>query len=298
VKKKALLLIALVLMLCGETSRGYAQADLRISGTVYWEWARMDAKVSLALASAGLKLPTGRSQGEEIINMEFPRLVRSYLMALAVDSSSTLGDLIDRGAYDLSELHGIPSTAKRTAPSLSTDFSMLTANYGVDLRRIVSSLVLHRNPIGTMGTLLPVPSRPYTGIIILADDTLPVHGKRTSAPGVPCFFPKIWDTQMNLVYERNMVDPAVAKTRGIVRYVPRSKVLRPTPSGLDAELTALVGEQPLRILARGFFGARPTDPIIDRADALTLISLEENRRLLREGRVVLVLSDGALETRF
>jgi hypothetical protein len=297
-KKSAFPIIGLVLLMYGGAMRGNAQADLRIAGTVYWEWARMDAKASLVLASAGLKLPTGRSQGEEIINMEFPRLVRPYLMDLAVDSSSTLGDLIDRGEYGLSELHGIPAAAKRTAPALSPDFSMLTTNYGVDLRRIIASLVLHRNPIGTMSTLLPVPSRTYTGIIIIADDTLPVHGKKTSALGEPCFFPKIWDTQMNLVYERNMVDPAAAKTRGIVRYVARNRILRPTPSGLDADLIALVGEQPLRILARGFFGVRPTDPIIDRADALTLISLEENRRLLREGRVVLVLSGGALESSF
>ncbi|GAB1481739.1 hypothetical protein MASR2M78_05540 [Treponema sp.] len=55
-----------------------------------------------------------------------------------------------------------------------------------------------------------------------------------------------------------------------------------------------VGKDPLRILARSLFGVRATDPIIDRDDALKIISSEENRRLLKEGRLVIVLGDEAL----
>jgi hypothetical protein len=56
-----------------------------------------------------------------------------------------------------------------------------------------------------------------------------------------------------------------------------------------------VGSNPLRIIARGVFGIDPTDPVIDRDDALLILSTENNRRLLREGRVVLVLNEGKLK---
>jgi hypothetical protein len=80
----------------------------------------------------------------------------------------------------------------------------------------------------------------------------------------------------------------------MVRYVSRPGIFRPTPSGLDEDLAALVGTNPLRIIARGVFGIRPTDPVIDRDDAMLILSTEENRRLLREGRVAIVLDSGVL----
>jgi hypothetical protein len=118
---------------------------------------------------------------------------------------------------------------------------------------------------------------------------------------LPCLFPKIWDTDMNLIYERNTLNTAAAEEqnpRSMVRYTAAEGIFRPTPSGLSAVLSALVGDRPLRIIAHGVFGTRPTDPIIDSADALTIISSEENRRLLREGRVVIVLNDGVLKSKF
>jgi hypothetical protein len=84
----------------------------------------------------------------------------------------------------------------------------------------------------------------------------------------------------------------------MVKYVSHPRVFRDTPSGLDPDVERLVGKNPLRIIARGVFGTRPTDPIIDRDDALLIISSENNRRLLREGKVVFVLDDGALRTTF
>ena len=54
------------------------------------------------------------------------------------------------------------------------------------------------------------------------------------------------------------------------------------------------GPNPLRSIAREVFGIRPTDPVIDREDALLIISSEENRRLLREGKVVLILHQDVL----
>jgi hypothetical protein len=129
---------------------------------------------------------------------------------------------------------------------------------------------------------------------------LPIHGRNASSLVHPCLFPKIWDTEMNLIYERNMTDPALTGTgsRSVVRYTQQENILRPTPSGLDDELISLVGERPLRIFARSVFGVVPTDPIIDRADAMLILSNENNRRLLREGRVVFVIHESMFTREF
>ncbi len=99
---------------------------------------------------------------------------------------------------------------------------------------------------------------------------------------------------MNLIFERNMVNPETVKRAGMVTYINADAVFQDTPSGMDETLIRLVGNNPLRIIAQGVFGVHPTDPIINREDALIILSNEENRRLLREGRVIIVMDDSTL----
>jgi hypothetical protein len=84
----------------------------------------------------------------------------------------------------------------------------------------------------------------------------------------------------------------------MVRYAPPESIFRPSPSGIDPALAELVGENPLRILARGVFGTRPTDPVIDWEDALLILSSEQNREHLRQGRVALILNGDTLLYKF
>jgi hypothetical protein len=275
----------------------YAQDPLiDIGGSIEWERMEINAAIALNLAQAGIRLPTGRAQAEEIITTEYPRLVQPFLLSIPVDSSSTIGDLIDRGEFSLQRAGTILLSARKIPSSLSPELTFLSTRYTVDLTRVSSALIRHSRPTEMPRPLIPTPAVPYTGIIIIANTALPIHGRNTSGLPLPCLFPKIWDTEMNLIYERNMISPEHIQSRGIVRYVPESGVFRPSPSGIAPELIPLVGDNPLRIIAREVFGIRPTDPVIDRADALLILSSEENRRLLREGRVLMVLDEGVLKT--
>jgi hypothetical protein len=170
----------------------------------------------------------------------------------------------------------------------------MTASYTLDLSRLSAALVRHSRPAEIARPLRPLPAASYTGIIILASESLPIRGRNSSVLAQPCLFPKIWDTDMSLIYERSMMDSGRAQSAAMIRYAAPSAVFRPTPSGLSPELAELVGGNPLRIIARGVYGIRPTDPVIDREDALLILSSEENVRLLREGRVAIVLDQSVL----
>jgi hypothetical protein len=100
---------------------------------------------------------------------------------------------------------------------------------------------------------------------------------------------------MNLIYERNMFAPELRGEKLMVSYAGPDNIFRPGSSGLAGELAALVGPNPLRIFAREVFGIYPTDPIIDREDALKILSSDNNRRLLREGRVLFILNEEMLK---
>jgi hypothetical protein len=273
--------------------KGFGQEpDFQFS--VDWERREIRAAVSLHLPSLGIGLPTGRTRAEERLAAEYPRLIRPGLLSVPVDSSATLGDLIDRGELPLSLPAEIIRSAHRIPPALSADLESMSARYTINLNVLDAALLRSRSPAEIDRTLIPVPADSYTGIIIIANEALPVHGRNTRAFPLPCLFPKIWDTEMNLIYERNMLEAEIGQRRGMIRYVSEKAIFRPTPSGLEGELEDLVGPNPLRIIARGVFGIRPTDPVIDRSDALLIIAAEGNRQLLREGRVVLVLQEKAL----
>jgi hypothetical protein len=294
-----------------------------ISGEIDWEKFEFTARLTLDLFSAKIRLPAGRIQAEEILREEYPRRVRPYLLALPVDSSNTLGDWINKRYYSMRQLDALSLSAREVPPNLSPDLSLMNGSYLVSLFGLSSDLMEHSRAEELPRILNPVSAASYTGIIILADEPLPVHGRNSSALPLPCILPRIWDTDMNLIYELNTIDPKrnlrpYERDQGepsalpqinmdeklprdrflktaVVRYVNPEKVFASSPSGLDEELERLVGPNPLRILAREIYGLRPTDPVIDIEDANTILANENNRRLLREGRVAVVLNKNVLK---
>ena len=84
---------------------------------------------------------------------------------------------------------------------------------------------------------------------------------------------------MTLLLERAKEDQGTFRTAGVVAY----------SSKLDSEaVKARVGDSPLSVLAVGVYGRNRTDPLIDEDDALRILSSEENRDLLRLGKVAFV----------
>jgi hypothetical protein len=290
--KMSKLKLCLGIFLLLSASVAFGQANIGISGAVEWDKLEINAVVSLDMASAGLKLPNGRTQSEALIASEYVRLIRPGILNLQVDSSSSIADLVKRGEWNSSDIENIALQVRSVPPALSPDFSSLSASYTLDIDQIRASLIRHRHPAEIPMTLNPISAPAYTGIVIMATETLPIHGTRSAALIQPCLFPKIWDSEMKLIYERNMANPGNA----MVRYFTAQEIFTTSPSGLSPAMISVVGNRPLRIFARGVFGINPTDPIINREDALQIISSEENRRLLREGRIAIIIDDSLLKS--
>ena len=269
-----------------------ASQELSIQGTLDWEKMVFNSTVTLDLKKMGIKLPAGRAQAEAVLADEYDGLIRPYISGIQADSSSTLADCINRGELSPAALM---ENVRNLPPALSQDLSSIFANYSVGLNDIGAGLIRHSRPQRIGAPLIPAPVRDYTGIIIMADKELPEHGKSTSALALPCLFPKIWDSGMNLVFDRNMLNPQAARETGPVWYTSRESIMLAVPSSLNEEIAKRVGDNPLLIMAQGLFGTVPTDPIINKEDALLILSSENNRRLLSEGRIVIVLDKKELK---
>jgi len=285
--------LGLVCLFFFSASLAFGQARLGISGAVEWDKMEINAVVALDLASVGLKLPNGRTQGEAIIASEYLRLIRPEILNIQVDSSSTVADLVERGEWSIFEVENYALQARSVPPALSPNFDSLLASYTLGIAGVRSALVRHSRLADIPRTLDPVPTPAYTGIIIIASDSQPVHGTKSSTALLqPCLFPKIWDSGMNLLFERNMYNQAAGP---MAYYFPLKGIFAGGPSGLSREISAIVGEYPLKIFAKGVFGMKPTDPIINPDDALLIMSTESNRNLLREGRLVIIVDDSVLK---
>jgi len=286
-KRAAILFVVIFFFLPQLNALDISKVDTEIKGSIDWQKMTFDVTVTLNLQKAGIRLPAGRSLAEALLETEFSYCIESAIMDVQADSSSTLGDLINRGELAAASFNRNTSIQP---PALSADLFAISGRAAVNLSGIGVELVRHSRARVIHPPLIPTPVRDYTGIIIIADEELPVHGRYSSALVVPCLFPKIWDSEMNQLYARDAVDPDLLRGEtAYVLYISRESIMRAVPSAMDADLIARVGDNPLRIMARGIFGAVPTDPIIDREDALLILSSENNRRLLREGRIVIVL---------
>jgi hypothetical protein len=273
----------------------FADEKADISGTVEWDTLLIKSTVSLDLAKAGIKLPSGRTQGELTLSAGYLTLIQPSLMDLQVDSSSTLADVIMRGEFGVLETEKLALKAQSVPPALSSDLKRMTSSYTMNLIDLSAALLRHTRPAPVMRTLIPASTAQYTGIIVIAADTLPLYGMRSTGLAVPCLFPKIWDSNMNLIYERNMLE---TRNNTMVHYAPLQSIFQDNPSGLTQDIIDVAGNRPLRIFARALYGINPTDLIIDNIDAMQIISSDDNRRLLAEGRVVFVLNDSVLKKNF
>jgi hypothetical protein len=268
---------------------------LSVSGALEWDKMEISARLSLDLRAAGLRFPTGRNEGEELINAEYLALMRPLILSIPVDSSGALGDYLTEGEFSLHLAENYARSARTVPPAMSADMTRMEAAYTISLGGLSSEFIRNRRPREPRRLLASPPAAAYTGIIIIAGGELPLHGTGRNAPVLPCLFPRIWDSDMNLIYDRAMLG---SREGVMVHYAAEDSIFQKSSSGLSPELSALVGDRPLKILARGVYGSRPTDPVIDAEDARAIISGEENRALLREGRVIIILDKDRLKTDF
>lgn len=245
-----------------------------------WSKKTFTSNVSLDTVKAGIPMPSGKSTSLNKIKMELPLLVKEPLLSIYVDDNRTLGDLVLDGTITLDELTRIIDNSSQTPAFFENGTSNLLTQHTLKLQEIGSLLVRHHNPYTQQKPIQRISSRAYSGIVIDARGILPVQGEYVESDVEPCLFPKIWDENMTLVYERNMVLPEIAKKQGIVSYFTDK-----TAKNYESR----VGSDPLWITAKKVYGVYRCDPVISHDDYLRIATVPENLKLLKEGKIVVLL---------
>lgn len=260
---------------------GICQGTIESRSKINWINGEFQSELSMDLESSGLEMPAGKNSAASIIKIKTPAMMKDPLLSLFVDSTDCLGDIVENNSMTLEQLTDIIQNGKRTPEYISRDCKTMNTKNLVNTKQISKYLVKHRYPYTPEIPIETIATRSYTGIIIDARGKLPVHGEYVSTETQACFFPEIRDENMNLIFEKNMVENLTAKQKGIVQYHYSDNI---------NDYKDRVGIDPLYIQATKIYGRNRTDPVISREEALKIIVNENNRDLLKNGKVVILLN--------
>jgi hypothetical protein len=225
-----------------------------------------------------------RQATESALEQRLEAVFLQSVLGLPVSSRETVGAFLGTQPAVLGDLRRVVGRAVKRASSLTPEMEDVRLRYTIPLYGeggLLSIFAPRGGPTPLEPYLGFVPSAAYTGLVIFVQGAYPAYGREGVETSLRvCLFPRLYDTDLRLVLDVAQVDRSSLLAWGMVAY----------SNDLDEVLYAeRVGANPLRTVARGVFGVGNTDIVISREMARLLLSREENRVLLREGRILVIL---------
>jgi hypothetical protein len=249
-----------------------------------WDWEA--GTFTLTLKS---KLPTdtdatppkrrflAEQEAERVVQQEFVRQAGR----LPVASGKTLAEVM---AADPAVEAGVAQLGERlqfVSSHVDEDYTTLEMVWSVGLwdgLAPVLSEPAQPNPVPPL--VKWAPSRDFSGLVIFAMGDLPWQGAGLKARWQPSLSFRLLNPRGEVVFDPSMSIPEFSTKWGQAG----------TSLGRfnEERWRERIGFDPLRIVARGVWGAHPGDLILADSDWDRLLSREANRRLLAEGRVLIL----------
>jgi hypothetical protein len=279
--------LLLLVALGGPLSAQQAQEErLRVSQQVDWQAGVLILEVALAIEARDFN-PSSRFDAEREIERLLPGLFMSSVVEIPFDSYRTIGDRLKEDQLLFQHLESTAvSSVTKSFSRVRKDLREIQVQYRFPFYGeggFVAPFILHSRPYPVERKLGFVPSRNFTGLVIYAGGELPAHGKDIRQRVQPALFPTLYDEEMNPVLSVQMCEPSYLKRWGMVAY---------SESETDSALLERIGAAPLRTVARGVFGINATDLLLPSEAVDRLLVREANRKLLSQGRVLIVIASG------
>ena len=259
----------------------FAQKNF-LSAKTHVDWANniFFSEVELDTKKANIQMPSGRNEASRILKMRTPIVIKEPLFSLYVDNETQVADLIKNDELSISELSDLLEKSSKTPAVFKNNTMTIQSNNSLNLKSLASFLMKQKIPHELAVPLERIATRPYSGIIIDARGKLPVQGEFSEEETLACFFPKVWDEEMNVLFEKNMVLQSIAKNSGIVLYGAKD---------WDTSYASRIGNDALYIKAQKVYGRNRCDPVISKDDALRITSNKDNLKLLQNGKIVILI---------
>jgi len=257
--------------------------DLTAISDVHWDRGTLGITVKADIGD--YRSPgEARVAFEDKLRREIGTIFCEALYDIYLDSYRTIKEALERNNALLMALLDL---GNRVAPMniyLDTTLSTLTATFQFNMYPdIINIFTTHTYPYAPTSLMYHVPTVKYSGIVIYAKGEYPVHGEdpagKNPEPFHPSIQPKIFDTQMNLVAEAEMMEPEYLSRWGTFGYTDTTDYL--------AEKER-IGATPIFTMARAVFGDYRTDLLIPVDVADQILATPDNRKLIEQGRILII----------
>ncbi len=270
------------ILICGVS--GYELSGqvstLKWRGTIDWQTQVLSLEIEGNEPSGGANIPAATTAMVRSIQQALPRILTNSITTLQVDSQKTLGEGMEESDTLSSKVLLAASKGKQGLPRYSSSLLPISIEYRFPLFEIFGPFFIqHTQPMEVPHVLSWVPSANFSGIVIYAKGELPLYGERRSAKLKPALFPELYMAPMDPVFLLPMGDPSYLVKWGVAAY---------STSFDERPFIERIGYNPLRVFALGLFGKYPTDIILSREDGYRILSRPHNRRLLKEGRILII----------
>ena len=266
---------------------GSAESGLQTTSRVDWLTNQFLLDIRAPLPADARNYPAASYGAQESVEADLPQILQQQASAIRIDSYRTLGEYYGSMPNLAVDVARLSRQLRPTVNRQTRDLRYLQLEYALDLYPALASLFVEHTRARPLPRIISWrPSREFTGLVIYAKGSLPVHGEDRVARVSPVMFPDIFDSQMGVVMEPNRVDPQVLIERGAVAYATSTD---------DPVVRRRAGDLPLRTVAVGVFGRYSSDPIIPREDAEVLFARPANHELIRDGRIVIIIEDSVLD---
>ena len=259
---------------------------IRADSTVDWISGRLVVSITVSLAD--LATPTeARSKAVDLFERKIGAIFCDVLYEMILDSHRTVGEAFEDDPETLARLVAIGGNTNPSSIHMNTELESITALYEYHFYPdIMSVFTVHTHAYEPVEILKFVPNVEYSGIVIYVGGSYPIHGEPPAPENVvgfvPSLRPRIYDTNMRLVAEAEMVDPEALNSWGLAAFTDRADYL---------VHKFRVGPTPLLTMAREVFGDHRTDIIIPASAADRLLASRHNRELIRQGRILVIFED-------
>lgn len=277
-----MILLSLICALSSAVSAQTPQFETRFQ--IFWPENLLIIDVRTPLVE-GQILPVRRLQTENHLRQNLPGITFQAVSDIVVDHQGTVRDYALRDPALFNYISGLSERLVLEFSRATSDFQRLEVRYSLPLNLLSSPFLTHDQPwrikagVDRWGS-----NRTFTGLVIHAADPLPVHGEEGRDFLRPSLFPRLLDPQTEVIFSKENLAPDLLRRQPAVLY---------TTSYAETPHRHRIGSRPLRIAASAVYGRHRNDLLLLEEDAQLLLGTESGRRVLSEGRILIIIREEA-----
>ncbi|MBI9108127.1 MAG: hypothetical protein JEZ04_15365 [Spirochaetales bacterium] len=260
------------------------QNDIKTKMEINWKTGDITISTESFIPDNTDNLTTARFRISESIDRHLTEIAAESFDGLYLDSLRSVRTFLKENQTGMTKFDSLNQSIEKISSSFSRDLSTVKNIYKYNIYSdLMPILITHSHPAPIPAVLDFEPTASFSGIVIYAADSLPLYGESGTGLLKPAVFPRIYDENMDLLASVKMAEPGYLQKWGFAGYT-ESTDLR--------DFESRIGLYPFFTTASAVFGNNRTDIIISREAARKILYNKENRRLIREGRILVIFSAG------